>query len=277
MTKCIHESASLLPFSTLFHHQQGLPFLMESISSSFELLATTTTLATNSSSNSTVVPMGQFVGEVSIAALQWISFIVLLPFVLILLTCFTRESAATTNTTNHPHDVKSQPHDHFDTKQSQLHHKHDDLLRKSHHQRVAQQRHQFPTSSTTTTSGGDDSLSTTTLSECEGKSVVSPTPTSPNTSTPFVHPSSSMWSPPTRRRKVSKNRVILFSLMLPSVIILVLLFGVRILTMTAFPVDTFLVELKPLHVRVLNGLVFCGWALNDLMLVVQFLFISYML
>ncbi|EFC40543.1 predicted protein [Naegleria gruberi] len=45
--------------------------------------------------------------------------------------------------------------------------------------------------------------------------------------------------------------------------------------MLAFPVATFVSSEKPLHVRVINALIYCGWAVNDWWLVVQFLFVCY--
>jgi len=144
--------------------------------------------ATNQTTTNATVSSAQIAGEVSVAGVQMLSFIILLPFILILLTCFTRNKKPSYMATSAGHVDEQHP-----------------------------------------------------------------------------------------KKNYAKNKIILFSLMLPSVIILIALFALRITNMLAFTVDTFVAAEKPLHVRIINGLVYCGWAINDWLLVLQFLFVSYIL
>ena len=152
----------------------------------------TTTNSTTSSS----VPQAQVIGEISVTAIQMVSFVVLLPVILILLCCFTRQKRGGKHSRASSMDTKNQ-------------------------QELTDNNNQ--------------------------------------------------------KSPYSRNKVILFSILLPSVVILIIVFGLRILNMAAFPVDTFVSAQKPLHVRVINALIYCGWALNDWWLVVQFLFVGYIL
>ena len=191
------------PFPDVFQPQYGTwsPFIRnQNTISLLTLTGTVITTTSNSSSTNETVPLAQVIGEVSVTAFQMLSFIILLPIILVLLCCFTRQKAKS----------------HVSTLQDQNFNDKGQLKQQE---------------------------------EINHKS----------------------------KRPYSRNKVILFSILLPSVIILIVVFGLRILNMVAFPVATFVSAEKPIHVRVINALVYCGWALNDWWLVLQFLFVCYIL
>ncbi|KAL9651840.1 hypothetical protein ABK040_000188 [Willaertia magna] len=77
-------------------------------------------------------------------------------------------------------------------------------------------------------------------------------------------------------RVKSNYKTVLFSLVIASTVILLVSYLLRTIITVKYPVETFSRD-QPLFIKVINGIVASGIALNDVFLLAQFLFISYVL